>query len=134
MPHSTNEKKREWHKRRYADPAYRQKLSDYNKEYASRPETILRKRNRNLKAKFDLTLGQWDALFEGQEKCCAACGTDDPGTKNGWDTDHCHVTNRIRGILCHPCNVALGAVKDDPVILGRLIDYLHSTLDKQMPV
>lgn len=39
--------------------------------------------------------------------------------------DHDHKTGRVRGILCHGCNVALGAAKDDIEILEGLITWLR---------
>jgi hypothetical protein len=38
--------------------------------------------------------------------------------------DHCHQTNRIRGLLCSNCNRALGLFRDSPAILQKAIDYL----------
>lgn len=38
--------------------------------------------------------------------------------------DHCHKTNKIRGVLCHNCNLALGLFKDDIKYLQRAINYL----------
>jgi hypothetical protein len=40
--------------------------------------------------------------------------------------EHCHETNTIRGIVCHSCNVGLGAFKDDPVRIQRAITYLNA--------
>jgi len=39
--------------------------------------------------------------------------------------DHCHTTNKVRGLLCNSCNVALGNVKDDIGRLRKLIEYLE---------
>src|ERR1035437_4914649 len=72
-------------------------------------------RKRSLKRYPNFTVGLWDAMFEGQRRCCAACETPEPGNKIGrWNTDHNHVTGKVRGILCHSCNLALGMVKDNP--------------------
>ena len=39
--------------------------------------------------------------------------------------DHAHdKTQRIRGILCRDCNVALGLLRDDPRALRAAFDYL----------
>lgn len=38
--------------------------------------------------------------------------------------DHCHVTGKVRGLLCNGCNTALGAFQDDPKVLRRAISYL----------
>lgn len=71
-------------------------------------------------------------LYYLQPKECAACHTQNPGSRSGkllksWPIDHCHKTNRFRGLLCSPCNLALGILKDDPVRCQQLLDYLKKT-------
>ena len=39
--------------------------------------------------------------------------------------DHCHTTGRIRGSLCHHCNVMLGFAKDSPERLMLGAKYLQ---------
>lgn len=41
--------------------------------------------------------------------------------------DHCHDTGQVRGLLCKPCNFALGCADDDPARLRALADYLDSS-------
>jgi transposase-like protein len=38
--------------------------------------------------------------------------------------DHCHKTNKVRGLLCNNCNSFLGLAKDDINILKKAITYL----------
>jgi len=38
--------------------------------------------------------------------------------------DHCHVSGKIRGLLCFHCNSSLGKMKDSVEILQNAIDYL----------
>jgi len=38
--------------------------------------------------------------------------------------DHCHTNNKMRGLLCNLCNVGLGAMKDNPATMRRLMAYL----------
>jgi hypothetical protein len=39
--------------------------------------------------------------------------------------DHCHSTNKVRGILCDLCNTALGKFHDDVNLLSNAIGYLN---------
>lgn len=57
--------------------------------------------------------------FQGWKCLCGA-----PLTM-GSPIDHCHQTGAIRGILCQNCNKPLGHVKDSPIILRKLADYLE---------
>ncbi len=38
--------------------------------------------------------------------------------------DHNHETNKVRGILCHSCNVAIGHLEDNPVRMAAAIRYV----------
>lgn len=38
--------------------------------------------------------------------------------------DHCHDTGRVRGMLCHGCNTALGKLGDNVAGLRRALEYL----------
>lgn len=39
--------------------------------------------------------------------------------------DHCHKTGKVRGILCFPCNVTLGRLKENITTLRNMISYLE---------
>lgn len=39
--------------------------------------------------------------------------------------DHCHVTGKIRGVLCYNCNMGLGYFKEDIEILQSALRYLE---------
>jgi len=78
--------------------------------------------NRLLKA--GLSPAQYDAMLVTQEGHCGACPATTPGGKGAWHVDHDHKTGKIRGLLCHHCNTALGLVKDNPATLFALIHYL----------
>ena len=79
---------------------------------------------RHIKRKYNLTQEQWEALFKAQGSCCAICGTTDPGSSYGWHTDHCHETNKVRGILCMGCNRGIGYIKE-PEHLEAGAEYLR---------
>jgi hypothetical protein len=42
--------------------------------------------------------------------------------------DHCHKTGKIRGLLCHYCNIALGGFKDSIESLKKAIKYLEGSI------
>jgi hypothetical protein len=50
--------------------------------------------------------------------------------------DHCHKTEKARGLLCSLCNLGLGAFQDNKVKLSRAIEYLetepHYELDRKV--
>lgn len=81
-------------------------------------------RRRNLWAEFKITVEDWDSLFQSQGKKCAICGTKEK-TGNGFCTDHCHKSGKIRGILCTCCNTVLGHARDNPEILIKAVWYLQ---------
>mgnify|MGYP000231653318 CR=1 FL=1 len=90
----------------------------------------LKRRGYELKAKYGLTLEQYDALLALHNNGCHICGNLTTGTTNGaahFMVDHCHKTLQVRGLLCTNCNRGLGNFKDSPELLLRAIDYLNRT-------
>ena len=69
---------------------------------------------------------EFDALLDSQGGRCAICRTETAGGKGGWHVDHDHATGRIRGLLCHGCNIALGYFRDDPDRLRAAMAYLET--------
>jgi hypothetical protein len=82
-------------------------------------------RNRHLKAKYGITVQEWETMFDSQGRCCDCCQSKDPGNAKGWFTDHNHLTEKLRAIICYGCNTALGCVDDSLLRLEMLISYLR---------
>lgn len=55
-----------------------------------------------------------------ESKRCSCCGRRDRKLV----LDHNHTTGKIRGILCHNCNVAFGLLGEDPTWVWALASYL----------
>lgn len=53
---------------------------------------------------------------------CAICGTHED--ERPLVVDHCHQTGKVRGLLCQPCNGALGILGDNADRLLSAICYL----------
>lgn len=85
-----------------------------------------KRRQYYIKCVYGLTPEEYEAMFEAQGRRCAACPNTTPGAGRQWNVDHCHTTGKVRGILCHGCNLALGMVYDDPARLRSLADYIES--------
>lgn len=74
--------------------------------------------------RYGITYDQWEALFNAQGKRCAICASPEPRGSKYWALDHCHVTGRLRGILCAVCNLAVGHFADSVQRLEAAIAYL----------
>jgi hypothetical protein len=59
---------------------------------------------------------------------CAVCQSVEVNLNGGYriHMDHCHKTQRFRGILCQKCNVMLGMAEDNPERLIRAADYIKN--------
>jgi len=96
-----------------------------NKKWAKIEDSRKRNREWMFKKKRGITVAERDAMLAAQGYKCLACGTDRPGNRWGWQVDHCHATGRIRGVLCHFCNVSIGNAKDNIETLQKWISYLQ---------
>jgi Recombination endonuclease VII len=108
-------------------PEYRAKKAEQARNRWANPEFRAKKAEQERFNKYDLTPEQWEQMFDAQGRRCAndLCKATEPGRGGGWPTDHCHKTKKVRGILCHNCNIALGHAKDCKRRLAGLIAYLE---------
>lgn len=60
-----------------------------------------------------------------QEGKCAICEKDISFTENTAAVDHDHKTRKIREILCHQCNHAIGSFFDNTEVMKKAISYLE---------
>lgn len=88
------------------------------------PDELLKIQSRKRAGGAGLTPDQLEAMFQAQGCVCAICGSDTPGSKNGWNVDHCHKTNHVRFVLCAHCNRGLGAFRDNPAWMRKAADML----------
>jgi hypothetical protein len=66
-------------------------------------------------------------MLKDQGSKCAICFSTEIGRKNAkyFFVDHDHVTDKVRGLLCHNCNMILGKIKDSQDWLCRALHYLQ---------
>lgn len=103
-------------KRAKCKPCLARKKREY---YKKNPDKA---RRRNLKTLYGLTVEQRDEMAIRRNFRCDCC-------KNQFAdedlfVDHCHTTNKVRGLLCTNCNLMLGHAHDEIVKLQKAINYL----------
>lgn len=68
--------------------------------------------------------------LELRARPCDICAAPPPpAEEKPHPIDHEHSSGRVRGVLCHSCNLALGHFKDDPERLARAAAYLTRDTD-----
>jgi hypothetical protein len=133
----------------------KQKLKEYSRQYyllnkdriisrikeTSKTEEFKEKRkvfnkarkekNREVyyKKRYGITLMQYNQLLTIQNNTCAICKIAETEIKHGRNTyfavDHCHISGKVRGLLCYKCNSLLGFVNDKIETLKNAIKYLE---------
>jgi hypothetical protein len=88
---------------------------------------VYQKRNA-LRMAFKMELEEYNQLLTQQGGVCAICRQ--PETRKGkfyLAVDHCHSTGVVRGLLCGRCNLVVGQMMDNPVLLRAAATYLEKT-------
>ena len=124
----------------YKDPEQK-KARD--KAYNQRPEVIARRnelrakparkavaRRWYLKSIYGLEAHDYAEILTRQQGVCAICGKSNSG-KRDWHVDHDHVSGKVRGVLCNPCNLMLGLAKDNPDVLRKAASYLDDAIIRE---
>ena len=77
-----------------------------------------------INKKWNLSDAEWHSILKAQGGGCAICKWN--STEKNLSVDHCHETERIRGLLCGKCNRGLGMFLDSPKLLRKAARYLES--------
>ena len=90
-----------------------------------------RNREKEYKIKYGMTLDDYNRMLASQNNKCAICNRKSNNHRQNkhLDVDHCHTTGKIRGLLCHGCNVGIGSLQDDVELLEKAIDYLRNFIN-----
>ena len=93
-----------------------------SKEYRQNNVEKVKASNRNTKLKkaYGINQEQFLEMSKEQNNKCACCNKEKKLV-----VDHCHVSGKIRELLCGPCNTSLGLLNEDINILQNLIKYIR---------
>lgn len=78
------------------------------------------------KYKYGITQEYFEFLISQQNGLCAVCFKEPNGNRKILCIDHDHDTGKIRGLLCHKCNSAIGLFNDNIVLIEKALIYLKS--------
>lgn len=92
--------------------------------FRARYDTPEKNRISALKNRYGISVEEFESLLKKQHRVCAICGGPNQDGRR-IHVDHCHVTKRVRGLLCVRCNTTLGQI--EIVGLAKFAAYLVST-------
>jgi len=128
------EKRRETDRKHRSKPENREKARRRRKEWAAaNPDKVREQqrnkdpevqRARNYKSHFGITIADYDRMLASQGGRCAICKGASPVKGKYFHVDHDHGTGAVRGLLCQPCNVAIGLLRDSPERCLSALMYL----------
>lgn len=107
-------------------PCYAQKAKEYRDTIVFGPFT--RGKLNNLSSFYKISVEEFKKMWTSQGQCCKICERDftpTGGTK--LVVDHCHDSKKVRGLLCHDCNVGLGRLGDNVKGLEKALAYLRES-------
>lgn len=86
-------------------------------------------RKQSIQKTYNITFEEYLQMFENQEHKCDICKKELDLYSQFTHLDHCHESEKVRGILCNSCNRLLGSAKDNISVLKEAINYLEKNLD-----
>lgn len=124
-------------RRAEAQKRFREKNPNYEKEYREKnkerirqhqkkwaetnPEAVVEK---SLKRNYGISLEQYKEMESRQEGLCSICRRPPVGKKR-LGVDHNHTTGKIRDLLCHHCNAAIGHLMESPELMRSAAEYIE---------
>ena len=80
----------------------------------------------NRTVRYGITEEQFNTMYREQDGHCFLCNIAEEDSIRGiLMVDHCHKTGKIRALLCHACNTALGLFKDNPEVMLKAYNFLQ---------
>lgn len=106
---------------------YPDKIKESQKKYreSNKEHMSIRQRKYQLRDKYGITEEDYNRMFTEQNGKCAICETSEQtGKWQRFGVDHCHITGKVRQLLCNECNRGMGLLRDNAELLRKAADYL----------
>lgn len=84
-----------------------------------------------LRTQYGITLIEYERLRDAQDNRCAICGDHETtldrrtGEPRALSVDHDHATGKVRALLCHQCNIAIGSMNESASRMRAGAAYLE---------
>jgi hypothetical protein len=109
-------------KKRASDPERARKIQrDWGARNKARREETARKHF--LRKKYSLSVEDYERLLTQQGGRCAIC--EGKNKTRRLAVDHCHVSGKVRALLCSKCNSGIGQFDESRDLLLKAISYLE---------
>jgi hypothetical protein len=93
------------------------------------PRYIKTNKNGYLRRTYGISNEEYEFLLQKRNYVCAICNKPETRKNNGKITDltvdHCHVSGKIRGLLCQKCNSGIGVFKESLELLIKAKQYIE---------
>jgi len=109
--------------RKYHKEYYNKNKDQWRERYKKKDRDPLKRRDSELRNKFNITLEDYNYLLNKQDGCCLLCNRHYSEFVKGLAVDHNHETGQIRGLLCGPCNTRLGWFETN---MKKIMEYLDA--------
>ena len=117
----------EWSKKSYYKDHIKNKkrINESTKKwYKNHPEKHESLQLDDKLRRYGLTRAEYDNLLLKQNFECAICHKSQHDMSQSLSIDHDHKTGRVRGLLCSPCNFAIGHLRDSVELALNAAKYL----------
>lgn len=103
----------------------RDAINKAHRRWKSKPEEKAKSRERWLTYRYGITESEFAAMLNTQGHVCGICAEPAPAGKR-LHVDHDHATGAVRGLLCGPCNRAIGLFKESRTLLFKAVEYIDA--------
>ena len=98
-------------------------------KYNNLPRVYKRQRTAEMLKDYGITPKDWLRMYKEQDGKCLTCDTTfhnkwEKQTAGGLHVDHCHITKKVRGLLCAVCNKLAGQIEKDRERLHKIINHI----------